>query len=307
MADPGSTTLATISSGTSLAGTGKEQGGWTEVRLEGWIFSSSVKPSSRDGKDLVVSTDDGENLRAEPNGDILARVRTGMLLDKLSARGSWIRVRRTGWVSSSALAAPKAAKAPSKSAKPAPEPAKAAPAAAAADSDPRERVEVAHAAPLFASPGGDTTAALRTGLPGRQVATAGDWVRVEFDGWVRASDIRASPAGVLQGVTVAEIRANPDRYVGQTIEWHVQYISVQVADELRPEIPAGQSYMLARGPLPENGFVYVMLNKSQEDAVRALRPLAPLTIRAVVRAARTRYLATPVVDLVSFQPGAETN
>jgi hypothetical protein len=124
---------------------------------------------------------------------------------------------------------------------------------------------------------------------------------VQFDGWVRAGDVQASPEGVLQGVTAAEVRAEPDRYVGQTVEWHVQYVSVQVADELRPEIPAGQSYMLARGPLPESGFVYVILNRNQEDAVRALRPLAPLTIRAVVRAARTRYLATPVVDLVSFQ------
>ncbi|HET8649271.1 MAG TPA: hypothetical protein VFL95_04465, partial [Gemmatimonadales bacterium] len=133
MADPGNTTLATISSGTPLTRTGKEQGGWSEVRLDGWIFSSSVKPSSRDGKDLVVSADNGENLRAEPNGDILARVRTGMLLDKLASKGSWVQVRRTGWVSTAALAAPPAAKSnqPATPAKTAAKPVQPAPAAAA--------------------------------------------------------------------------------------------------------------------------------------------------------------------------------
>src|SRR2546428_7864032 len=37
----------------------------------------------------------------------------------------------------------------------------------------------------------------------------------------------------------------------------LQFIALEQADELRPEIPAGGTYLLARGPLPERGFAYV--------------------------------------------------
>jgi hypothetical protein len=46
--------------------------------LEGWIWSASVGPDGRDGHDLVVTVRGGENLRVAPNGDVIARVRTGM-------------------------------------------------------------------------------------------------------------------------------------------------------------------------------------------------------------------------------------
>jgi hypothetical protein len=76
-------------------------------------------------------------------------------------------------------------------------------------------------------------------------------------------------------------------------------VSIQTADEPRPEIPAGQPYLLMRGPLPEPGFVYVMVSRNELARFKALPPLAELTLRVTIRAASTRYLPTPVAELVA--------
>jgi hypothetical protein len=103
----------------------------------------------------------------------------------------------------------------------------------------------------------------------------------------------------LGSVTAAEVRADPARYVGRPVDWRLELIAVQTADELRTEIPKGQLYLLTRGPLPEPGFVYVIVTAAQAEEFRALQALQELTLRVIIRAPRTRFLSTPVVELVS--------
>ena len=79
--------------------------------------------------------------------------------------------------------------------------------------------------------------------------------------------------------------------------------AIQKADDLRPDIPSGASYVLARGPLPERGFVYVIVPDIKLPTFRALTPLAPLPVIVRVRNGRSRYLGNPVVDLVSLEGG----
>ena len=107
------------------------------------------------------------------------------------------------------------------------------------------------------------------------------------------------PIAAQAGVTAAEVRSSPDRYVGQLLEWRLQVISVETADELRSEMAPGQPYLLTRGPLPEPGFVYVIVPADQVSRFRSLPPLHEATLRVMVRAARSKYLTTPVVELVS--------
>ena len=73
----------------------------------------------------------------------------------------------------------------------------------------------------------------------------------------------------------------------------------KTADDLRIEMPKGQLYLLTRGPLPEPGFVYVTITPEQAEQFRALQALQELTLRVKIKAPRTRFLATPVVELVS--------
>ena len=63
--------------------------------------------------------------------------------------------------------------------------------------------------------------------------------------------------------------------------------------------PGARTYLLTRGPLPEPGFVYVTVTESQATEFRSLQALQEMTLRVNIKAARTRFLATPVVELVS--------
>ncbi len=134
------------------------------------------------------------------------------------------------------------------------------------------------------------------------LSKSGEWARVQVEGWVKTSDLESAPPGVLVGVSAAELRAEPQRFAGQTLRWTLQFIAVQQADELRPEMPKGAIYFLARGPLPERGFVYVIVPEGKRALVEGLAPLATIQVTARVRAGRSRFLGNPVLDLLSLEP-----
>jgi hypothetical protein len=274
----------------------RTRGDWREVEIEGWIFTSSVERTRRDGFDLVVTASGGENIRRAPNGEVVGRVRAGTLLLKAETQGGWTRVRRTGWVPRKAMGS--ADSSPAVQAYVAPTQA-AASAQSPGDPATPDRAELAREAPVFAAPEGGQYGTLQPGAPARVLGRAGEWTRVQFEGWVRESDLKEASGGALSGITAAEVRSDPSRYVGRTVDWRVELIAVQEADELRPEMPKGQKYLLTRGPLPEPGFVYVTVKDSQVEQFRALQALQDLTLRVVIKAPRTRFLATPVVELVS--------
>jgi hypothetical protein len=301
--DPAGTPLVSLPAGASVEA-GKADGDWRQVTVEGWIYRPSTSPTKRDGFDLVVTSEEGENLRRAPNGPIVGRAREGTLLERVDAKGKWFRVRRDGWVPRTAVPV-KRAPAPArkagtdttaqqKAAAPVQKPAAAVPAP-----PPGERVRTSRETGLSRVPDSVSIATLPAGTPARVVARSGEWVRIQVEGWVREADVAPSEGGVLSGVSAAEVRASPERFVGQTLDWRVQVIAVQIADELRPEMRSGQPYLLTRGPLPEPGFVYITIPPERIAEFRALPPLHEVTLRVTLKAARTRYLATPVAELVS--------
>jgi hypothetical protein len=285
---------------------GRPRGDWHQVTVEGWITTSSTSPTRRDGFDLIVTPDKGENLRSVPNGPVVGRAREGTLLKRVGVNGRWTRVKRAGWVPRDAVtsAAPPPArqgKAPQARA-----PVAAAPAAARVDAPVgEERVETARETGLSAIPEGGALATLPSGTPARVVGRSKGWAKVQLEGWIKEADLKPSDAGSLVGVSAAEVRAAPDRYLGQAIDWRLQLIAVQTADDLRAEMPPGQPYLLTRGPLPEPGFVYVSIPASRIAEFRAMPPLTELVLRVTLRAARSKYLTTPVTELVSVVSGIE--
>ncbi len=314
--EPKGIALVSLPAGTSVEPK-RSRGAWREVVIEGWIFSRSTKKTRRDGFDLVVAVSGGENIRESPNGAIVARVRTGTLLHREEIRGTWTRVRRAGWVPREAVKGPPPAPIvtpPPEDPVPAPpEPEAEGPvetgalptqaaASAAADEEPDEAepAQVARQTAIFASPQAGQYGTLMPGAPARVLSRTGDWTRVQFEGWVRESDLKAGSNASLGRVTAAEIRADPPRYIGRTVDWTLELIAVQTADELRIEMPEGQTYLLTRGPLPEPGFVYVTVTESQANEFRSLQALQEMTLKVTIKAPRTRFLATPVVELVSM-------
>jgi len=289
------TLLARVNAGTELRGD-QERSGWVRVTLEGWIWAASTGAAGTGEFDLRVRPAEGENLRAEPNGTVLARLQSGTLLEQVGRRGDWIQVRRTAWMWGRSLTAlsTRAETAPA----PAPRPAAAAP---PVDPAALDRYALPPGTRLLRSPAGDTVGALAARAPARVLARADGWARVLVEAWVPENAL-TPPAddSVLEGITAAEVRGSGTAYVGRTLRWTVELIAVQVADELRKDIPAGQRYLLARGPLPELGFVYVLLTDQQATAISRLQPLTRLTVLARLRSARSRYLGNPVLDLVAF-------
>ena len=292
--EPGGNVLGTISAG-ATATTGKTQGDWTAVTIEGWVYTPSTGQSTRDGFEVAITAASGENLRATPDGAVLGRLQNGTLLERVGTQGKWTHVRRSGWMSAKALTA-QAAPAPARPAKAAPKPPPDS-APPAADSGP-DRVAALRATTLALEPDGTALATLATGTSAQVIGRNGEWVQVELQGWVRESDLSEPASAAIPGVTVAQVRANPSKYVGQLLDWKVQFISIQTADELRPEIPNGAKYLLTRGPLPEPGFVYVIVTAQQLPTFQAASPLQEFTVRGRLRATQTRYLPTPVLELV---------
>jgi hypothetical protein len=162
-------------------------------------------------------------------------------------------------------------------------------------------VESARRTVLYRAPEGPPTGTLAPSAPLRVLGRSGDWARVELQGWVKSADLQIAPPGVLVGVTAAELRTEPQRYVGQVLRWTVQFIALQQADELRPEIPNGATYVLARGPLPERGFVYIVVPEAKRAQLATLTPLATIQVTARVRVGRSRFLGNPVLDLVTLE------
>lgn len=280
-----------------------------EVTVEGWIFASSLGPTTREGFNSIVKDGQGQNLRADPRADgrLLGRFSGGALLERVETKDGWARVRRKAWVARLAIVDPPAAQAPaanSPAATPAITPTQ------ARDSTPRpspsnlgdgSRANAPRGAALTATPNGTAVGTLAPGSDVRVLTRSNGWTRVRVDAWVPDSVLETSAAGAAAGVTAAEVRAEPARWIGQVVDWKLQVVAVQIGDGLRPEIQEGKPYLLTRGPLPESGFVYVVITQEQAQHYRDAAPLQEITARVRIRAPASRYLPTPVVELISEQ------
>ncbi len=245
--------IARLASGAVLSG-GATRNDWIQITLEGWIFSTSVGPSDRPDFDLLVTKTPNENLRGAPAGPLVAELAQGFGLKRATApdsSGRWVHVQRQGWVQLSALA-PIADVVATRTTdttttdtthvRQAPGPIPQAP--TPVDST---RAQPMRVTTLYRAPDGPEAGTVATDTPLRVLSRNGEWTRVQFEGWVKGGDLQAAPAGVQVGVTAAELRAEPQRYVGQVLRWNLEFIAIQKADELRPDIPSGSSYVLARG------------------------------------------------------------
>jgi hypothetical protein len=270
----------------------------TQLTLEGWIFRASLRAAGQGGHPLAVGRTPSENMRDAPNGRVLAQLVAGFLVDTTERRGQWVKVRRDVWVATSGLRG-----APAQTAgRPQPSAAGRLPPASTPQdtADPRRGV-VRRRMQLFRAPDSAAIGSLEAGTPVRITARAGGWVRVETQAWVRESEIRASDAGILTGLSAAELRGAPDEFRGRLLRWTIQFLALQTADELRPDFTPGQKYILARGPAPEYAFVYIAVPAERLAEVQRLEPLATVTVVARVVNGRSTYLANPILELVELQ------
>lgn len=300
-AEPGGVRLGRLAAGVRLAA-GPARSGHTPVTLEGWIFAQSLQRANRDGHNLQIRHAPEENLREMPNGPVIARLVQGCLLDELERRGAWVRVRRSGWVATEGVRSLRqvAAAPAARASTPAPQrSADTAVVQQVVEVDPHRAV-VRRRLQLYRGPGESPAGTLDAGTPVRITARAGDWVRVDAQGWVRENEIRMADSSILNGVSAAELRGAPEEFRGKLLRWTIQFVALQTADELRPDFSLGQRYILARGPAPEYAFVYILVPRDKLAEIQRLQPLARVDIVARVLNGRSAYLANPILELVDI-------
>jgi hypothetical protein len=298
--------LGTVRPGTALRLTGERSGSWSQVVLEGWIWSGSVVRTSRAGFDLSVSVAGGENFRDAPStrGAVQARLLQGFLLERLGTSGQWIQARRTGWVSTSVLSTAAAQTEDETDQGPAAGSPSADADSGAEDSGAEaEGSLVVSGAParLYVSPEGDTIGSVRPGADLTVLARQGAWARVRLNGWVRVADLLpADPSVGGSEVSAADLKANPDEYRGRQVRWVVQFVALERAEAVRTDFYEGEPFILARAPDPSHGFVYLAVPPELLAAAQELAPLEMIEVQARVRTGRSAIMGAPVLDLLAF-------
>jgi hypothetical protein len=176
------------------------------------------------------------------------------------------------------------------------------PAAAAARATPASTNPPARRTPVTVqtSPNGRTVAVVEADAPVQVLARDGEWTRVRLEGWTR-SPVAGASAGETAGVTLKAIQADPDVFKGREVDWTVRFVSLQVADALRTDFTPGESFILARDPNGETGFVYIALTPDQVPLARRMAPFSAIRIAARVRTGRSPLVGHPIVELIRLR------
>jgi len=299
--EPNGAVLGRIRPGTVLALEGEEDR-WIEATLEGWVWTRSLQATDRGDFDVRVSASEGENLRAEINGAILARLEEGTLLEELERTEGWIRVRRTGWIWAPSVrrdGAPDrggdAEATEPEAAAPVPEPGG------------RWSMPGVGGTAILSGPDGDTLALSLPETELRVLGRQGNWARVRLEGWSwLPGEGTGAPAdsAVLRDVTPAQVTREPDRYAGRVVSWELQYISREQAERFRTDFYEGEPYLLTRPEGSPEFFVYVALPPEQVGVADALTPLERIRVVGRIRTGSAALTGGPILDLLELSRAA---
>lgn len=278
------------------------RGSWREVEIGGWVWARSLETTDREGFDLVISREGGENLRDAPRGDMQGYLLEGTLLDEVDRQPGWIRVKRRAWMWNPSVAedpTPERAASSSASAEPSASPGgppdAAAPVTAFATAG-------ADGAAILSAPGGDTVGRSAPSAELEVVARQGSWARVRLEGWTWLPPGDSTVAGGDPGaLTPAELRADPQGSAGRLVAWQLQFISLEHAERVRTDFFEGEPFILARYGGADGPFVYVAVPSDRLSEVQGLVPLELISVTGRVRTGASSLTGTPIVDLVSLE------
>jgi hypothetical protein len=333
-ATPNGVLIATLHEGATVE-RGTTRGEWTRVTVQGYVYKTGI--GGKRDTFRISAASDGVLLRASasPKGKQVASLKEGMGLVRVGSHGDWLEVRRTAWVHNSTLSKKAGAKTLAgarRGEKPAEKPSgkpavvegqmsgtgDAASGGTSDDATSTSHGEIADAGDSTAASGESGTmvahrqAELRTAPGGKRMAAIDSsasvtvlsrergWTLVRVEGWVPDSALVPPAGSMLTAISAADLRAEPDRYRGETVRWDVQKIALQTADPLRKELAPGEPYLLARGPGDEHSLLYLALPPSLVDQARRIEPLAHIVITARVRTGRSEASGVPLLDVLSI-------
>ena len=300
-AEPNGVVIAILTAGTEV-GVVQSQGSWLEVEVEGWVWTPSMITWDRGSFDLRVSAQDGENLRSEPNGAVLALLEEGALLEELQRVPGWSEVRRRAWVWAPSVEVRGEASRESRT-EPEPE-------TSSTPSTPPSAVGIFQAsgeAPVLSAPTGDTLGLLRPGVEMAVTGRLGSWARVSMEGWVWLPDGTSVESASLSSDSgsspdLESVLANPTAYEGRIVSWTLQFVSLEAAEAIRTDFYEGEPFLLTR---PTDGlntrFVYVAIPPESLGQAGGLTPLEEITVVGRIRTGSSSLTGSPVLDLVELR------
>lgn len=154
-------------------------------------------------------------------------------------------------------------------------------------------------APVVGTSATPAVGQLAKGAPVDVIGRDRGWVRVRLEGWVRESDVTIADS-TLRPLSAADIRSNPAASQGKLVQWDIEAVSLQTADQLRTGMQPGEHYLLALGPGAEKTLVYIAVPDSLLTSAKSLPPLAQVTVTARVRNGRSEPAGVPILDLQSL-------
>jgi len=269
---------------------------WLKFDLEGWVWTRSLRAVNRGRFDLVVSAEGGENIRGTPGGEILGRLEQGVLLETLERVPDWARVRREVWLwrrsvvlfgsnISGGSAERSSLTVPSN------------------EADAEEWALGGSAgAPILSAPDGDTLAVSAPSTNLRVLAREGNWARVRLEGWIwlpQGAD-GGVEASIRTDVTLESLAAAPDDYRGEVLQWDLQFISLERAEEIRTDFYVNEPFLLTRTGDGDQGFVYVAIPPERLREAQGLSPLERIRVIGRVRTGSARLTGSPILELLSL-------
>ena len=154
-------------------------------------------------------------------------------------------------------------------------------------------------------PEGGTLGTLQAGRPARVVARSGDLVKVQVEGWIPADAVAPTDSGRdgrgdgRGGPRRARPIRRADGRVAAPGDRGQDGRRASERDAARPAISAhARSAARARIRLRDHPV-------GAGAEFQALPPLQELVLRVAIRAARTKFLTTPVAELVSVVSGMD--
>lgn len=265
---------------------------WVQVDVEGWMWTASLQITGRSDFPLSVAAAPSENLRAEPQGEILAVLVQTTLLEELGEVTGWKRVRRRAWIWRESVDLDSETPGGEASSENAP--------VAAAEGWWQSGRD---GAPLLSVPDGDTLARTEPGANLRVLAREGNWVRVRLEGWTWAPLGESPEAGDMSpvsDVTPEEVGRDPGAYRGRVVSWELQFISVERAEKVRTDFFEGEPFLLTRTSTSGSSFVYVALPPDRLGEVEGLVPLERITVVGRIRTGAAALTGNPILDLLEL-------
>jgi len=280
--------VASLDAGTNVAlVSGTAPTGWVRVTREGWILRGSLeRPALADAGRPAAA--------ARPRSESKAS-------GSRKASGGEVAASSAKAPTPAPPTTPKREVAPARSGAASTSPAPIARSAAAAPLSDSTLVPTSNIA-LRAAPDARPLATIAQGTTLIPLARDRGWVRVRLEGWVQERDVAPADTSVRNGVSAADLRADPLGSRGKVVRWSVQVLAKQKADVLRRDLAPDETYLLARGPYEENALLYLVVPPSLMAAAKSMPELTQAMITARVRTGKSDLVGVPILDLLTITP-----